>query len=145
MKIHLATDHAGYETKEQIKNWLIELDYEIIDHGANTLDETDDYPDFITPCAQAVSLDSESMGIIFGGSGQGEAMAANRITGIRAGVFYGSEDSIVTLLREHNNANVLSIGVRFISDIELVKKSINTFLITPFSESERHVRRINKF
>jgi ribose 5-phosphate isomerase B len=145
MKIHLATDHAGFDIKEQVKSWLVETGYEVVDHGANTFDVEDDYPDFITPCAQVVSENPDDFGIIFGGSGQGEAMAANRITGIRAGVFYGKEDSIVTLLREHNNANVLSIGVRFISDIELVKKSINTFLITPFSELERHVRRINKF
>ena len=88
MKIHLATDHAGLELKEKVKLYLSDLNYEVIDHGAYEYDALDDYPDFIFPCANAVSNDPESKGIILGGSGQGEAMAANRVKGVRAAVFY---------------------------------------------------------
>lgn len=145
MKIHLATDHAGFETKEYIKQWLTETGYEVVDHGAHAFDAEDDYPDFITPCAQAVATSSDDIGIIFGGSGQGEAMAANRISGVRAGVFYGREDLVLQLLREHNNANILSIGARFVTDHESVQKAVHTFITTAFSGEDRHVRRINKF
>ena len=113
MKIHLATDHAGLELKEKVKLYLSDLNYEVIDHGAYEYDALDDYPDFIFPCANAVSNDPESKGIILGGSGQGEAMAANRIKGCRAAVFYSGPKEIVTLSREHNNANILSLGARF--------------------------------
>lgn len=145
MKIHLATDHAGFLIKEQIKQKLYEIGYEIIDHGANIFDKEDDYPDFITPCAEAVAKDTESIGIIFGGSGQGEAMVANRISGVRAGVYYGHEPAMITLLREHNNANILSIGVRFITDIGSVQKIVHNFITTAFPGEGRHIRRINKF
>ncbi len=145
MKIHLATDHAGFDTKEHIKQWLIQSGYEVIDHGAHTFNAEDDYPDFITPCAQAVAQNSVDMGIIFGGSGQGEAMAANRIPGIRAGVYYGREELVLQLLREHNNANILSIGARFVTDLEQVEKSVHAFITTAFLGEERHDRRINKF
>ncbi len=145
MKIHLATDHAGFEIKKQVKQQLEDSGYEVIDHGAYTFDADDDYPDFIIPCAKAVAEDKDSIGIIFGGSGQGEAMVANRIPGVRAGVFYGREDLIVQLLREHNNANILSIGARFVMDHELVQKAVHAFITTAFSGEERHIRRINKF
>ena len=144
MKIHLATDHAGYTMKEFIKNELMSLDCEVIDHGANYLDDNDDYPDFISLCSEAVSKDNDSFGIIFGGSGQGEAMCANRTSGIRAGVYYGGDTEIIKLLREHNNANVLSIGARFI-DNQQALECINLFLNTEFSKQERHIRRIAKF
>ena len=88
MKIHIATDHAGLELKNIIRDYLIEKGYNVTDHGAHEYDALDDYPDFIFPCAKAVAADSESRGIILGGSGQGEAMAANRIKGVRAAVFY---------------------------------------------------------
>ena len=97
MKIHLATDHAGLELKNTIKNYLLESGYHIKDHGAHEYDAADDYPDFIFPCAMAVSLDQESRGIILGGSGQGEAIAANRIKGCRAAVFYGGPIEILKL------------------------------------------------
>ena len=114
MKIHLATDHAGLELKEKVKLYLLNLDYEVIDHGAYEYDALDDYPDFIFPCANAVSNDPESKGIILGGSGQGEAMAANRVKGVRAAVFYNGPDEIIKLSRQHNNANILSLGARFV-------------------------------
>ena len=142
MKIHLATDHAGLELKEKVKLYLSDLDYEVIDHGAYKYDALDDYPDFIFPCANAVSNDPESKGIILGGSGQGEAMAANRVKGVRAAVFYNGPDEIVKLSRQHNNANILSLGARFMSTDEMYKV-IEVWLSTKF-ESGRHQRRIEK-
>tara|TARA_B100001287_G_scaffold175931_1_gene148317 strand:- start:607 stop:1047 length:441 start_codon:yes stop_codon:yes gene_type:complete len=142
MKIHLATDHAGLELKEKVKLYLSDLDYEVIDHGAYEYDALDDYPDFIFPCANAVSNDPESKGIILGGSGQGEAMAANRVTGVRAAVFYNGPDEIIKLSRQHNNANILSLGARFMSTEEMYKV-IKVWLSTDF-ESGRHQRRIEK-
>lgn len=142
MKIHLATDHAGLELKEKVKLYLSDLNYEVMDHGAYEYDELDDYPDFIFPCANAVSNDPESKGIILGGSGQGEAMAANRVKGVRAAVFYNGPDEIIKLSRQHNNANILSLGSRFMSDEEMYR-IIEVWLSTDF-ESGRHQRRIEK-
>ena len=142
MIIHIATDHAGLELKEKVKSYLSKLDYEVIDHGAYEYDALDDYPDFIFPCAKAVSNDLNSKGIILGGSGQGEAMAANRVKGVRAAVFYNGPDEIIKLSRQHNNANILSLGARFMSDQEMYK-IIELWLSTDF-ESGRHKRRIEK-
>ena len=142
MNIHLATDHAGLGLKNTIKDYLTEKGHEVTDHGAHEYDAQDDYPDFIFPCARAVAADPESRGIILGGSGQGEAMAANRIKGVRAAVYYGSEREIARLSREHNNANVLSLGARFISEQEIYD-IIETWLDKPF-EGGRHQRRIDK-
>jgi len=142
MIIHIATDHAGLELKEKVKSYLSKLDYEVIDHGAYEYDALDDYPDFIFPCAKAVSNDINSKGIILGGSGQGEAMAANRFKGVRAAVFYNGPDEIIKLSRQHNDANILSLGARFMSDQEMYK-IIELWLSTDF-ESGRHKRRIEK-
>ena len=142
MKIHLATDHAGLELKEKIKLFLIDLGHDVIDHGAYEYDALDDYPDFIFPCAKAVSKDKKSKGIILGGSGQGEAMAANRIKGIRATVFYNGPEEIIKLSRQHNNANILSIGARFMSELKLFD-TINIWLGEDF-EGGRHQRRVDK-
>jgi len=142
MIIHIATDHAGLELKEKVKSYLSKLDYEVVDHGAFEYDALDDYPDFIFPCAEAVSNDSKSKGIILGGSGQGEAMAANRVKGVRAAVFYNGSDEIIKLSRQHNDANILSLGARFMSDQEMYK-IIELWLSTDF-ESGRHKRRIEK-
>ena len=142
MIIHIATDHAGLELKEKVKSYLSKLDYEVIDHGAYEYDALDDYPDFIFPCAKAVSNDLNSKGIILGGSGQGEAMAANRVKGVRAAVFYNGPDEIFKLSRQHNDANILSLVARFMSDQEMYK-IIELWLSTDF-ESGRHKRRIEK-
>tara|TARA_A100000164_G_scaffold320964_1_gene303386 strand:+ start:297 stop:737 length:441 start_codon:yes stop_codon:yes gene_type:complete len=142
MIVHIATDHAGLELKEKVKSYLSKLDYEVIDHGAYEYDALDDYPDFIFPCAEAVSNDSNSKGIILGGSGQGEAMAANRVKGVRAAVFYNGPDDIIKLSRQHNDANILSLGARFMSEQEMYK-IIELWLSTNF-ESGRHKRRIEK-
>ena len=144
MIIHLATDHAGYLHKEAVKKYLETQGIEVVDHGALSLDDQDDYPDFVALASVAVAQDQESMGIVFGGSGQGEAMVANRINGVRAAVYYGGPADIVTLSREHNAANILSIGARFVS-IEDSIEVIRLWLETPFSNDERHIRRLNKF
>ena len=142
MKIHLATDHAGLDLKNSIREYLINQGYDVKDHGAYEYDALDDYPDFIIPCAKAVSKDLNSRGIIFGGSGQGEAMAANRIKGVRAAVFYNGPDEIIRLSRQHNNANILSIGARFMIESE-IHRTIEIWLKEPF-EGGRHVKRIEK-
>lgn len=139
--IVLATDHAGFKLKEHVKRFLIEKGYDIKDFGAFEYDGLDDYPDFILPAAKYIS-EHKLIGIIFGGSGQGEAMAANRIKGIRAAVFYNGPDEIVELSRLHNNANILSIGARFVNNQE-VEKVIELWLSTDFEEG-RHKKRINK-
>ena len=139
--IVLATDHAGFELKEHVKRFLIKKGYDIKDFGALEYDGLDDYPDFILPAAKYI-FEHKLIGIIFGGSGQGEAMAANRIKGIRAAVFYNGPNEIVELSRLHNNANILSIGARFVSNQE-VEKVIELWLSTDFEEG-RHEKRINK-
>ncbi|MEK7596240.1 MAG: RpiB/LacA/LacB family sugar-phosphate isomerase [Patescibacteria group bacterium] len=152
MIIHLAADHAGFDLKEKLKIYLKELDYKVKDHGAFEYNEKDDYPDFIRFAAQAVAENPEiDRAVILGGSGQGEAMLANRFRGVRAAVFYGicllgdlvSKYKIIELSREHNNANVLSLGARFLSEEE-AKEAVKIWLKTPFSEDGRHQRRIKK-
>ena len=142
MKIHIATDHAGLDLKNIIRDYLISKGHEVTDHGAHEYDALDDYPDYIFPCAKAVASDLESRGIILGGSGQGEAMAANRVKGVRAAVFYNGPVEIVKLSREHNNANILSLGARFMTEDEIYDV-IEMWLDEPFG-GERHQRRIDK-
>ena len=142
MKIFLASDHAGFELKEFLNGHLTYLGYNVEDCGAHVMDPLDDYPDFIIPAAQKVASDPESKGIIMGGSGQGEAIAANRIEGVRAAVYYDGPIDIIRLSRSHNNANILSLGARFISNekaVEVVKMWFNE----PF-EGGRHQKRIDK-
>ena len=152
MKIYIGSDHAGFEMKGKLKAFLVDLSYEVEDKGAFRLDTEDDYPDFVQPVAEAVAKDNleaqllsnSSFGIILGGSGQGEAMCANRVKGVRSAVYYGGLLEIPKLAREHNNANILSLGARFISQEE-AEQVVKIFLETPFSNEERHVRRINEF
>lgn len=142
MKIIFASDHAGFDLKEELKVHVASLGHEIEDLGAHELDPSDDYPTFILPAARAVADSGDLVrGIILGGSGQGEAIAANRVVGIRAAVYYGGPNDIITLSREHNDANVLSLGARFIS-VEEAKEVVTLWLATPFGGDERHVRRI---
>ena len=144
MKIHIATDHAGFELKEKIKQFLSGLGHDVQDHGAFEYDEKDDYPDFVREAAKAVANDPErSRGVILGVSGQGEAMVANRYKGVRAAVYYGGPENIIKLSREHNDANVLSLGARFISG-QTALDMIKLWLDTSFSGEERHKRRIQK-
>ena len=142
MKIFLASDHAGFELKDCLSKHLTQLGYNVIDCGALKMDPADDYPDFIIPAAQKVAKDINSRGIIIGGSGQGEAIAANRIKGVRAAVYYDGPIDIVKLSRSHNNANILSFGARFISHEKAVKV-LDIWLNEPF-EDGRHENRIIK-
>ena len=142
MKIYLATDHAGFDLKEFLRKHLEQEGHDVEDCGAHEMDSSDDYPDFIIPAAQKVAQDENSFGIIMGGSGQGEAMAANRIKGARATVYYDGPLDIVKLSRTHNNANILSFGARFISP-ERAIEVVDIWLNEPF-EGGRHQNRINK-
>ncbi len=144
MVIHFATDHAGFEHKEAVLLWLSREGDEVVDHGAFNLDPEDDFPDFISKAAEAVSVDSkEARAIIFGGSGQGEAMMANRYPRVRATVYYGGDESIPVLSRQHNNSNVLSIGARFV-DIDSTKRVVWTWLKAEALKEEKYHRRNQK-
>ena len=143
MKIYIGTDHAGFEFKESLVEFLKVQGHDIDDMGAHSYEALDDYPDFVHPVAVAVAGDTESRGIILGGSGQGEAMCANRIKGVRAAVYYGGPFDIAVLSREHNDANILSLGARFIDEDE-AKKVVRVWLETPFGGEEKHARRIWK-
>ena len=143
MKIFIGTDHAGFELKEKLVPYLKELGHEVEDMGAHTLEALDDYPDFIRPTAEAVVAHPGSRGVVLGGSGQGEVMVANRVPGARAALYYGSAVDVVVLSREHNDANILSLGARFIEEEE-AKEVVKLWLETPFSGDERHMRRIQK-
>jgi len=144
MKIFIASDHAGFELKEKLLEFLLSLDYEVSDEGAFEYDEKDDYPDFVSKVAQKISENpNESKGIVLGGSGQGEAMVCNRFKDVRSVVYYGGEKEIIKLSREHNDANVLSLGARFVSEDE-AKEVVKMWLETKFNEDERHIRRIKK-
>jgi ribose 5-phosphate isomerase B len=159
MKIAITTDHAGFEALRELKAHLEALGHECVDYGPTGFDPDDDYPDFMFPAAKAVADGTCNVGIIMGGSGQGEAMVANRVKGVRCAVFYGSilakiavdvegntssdPYEIVKLSREHNDANVLSLSARFLTMNEM-KQACDIWLATPFSGAERHVRRIKK-
>jgi ribose 5-phosphate isomerase B len=143
MKIYIGSDHAGYELKEKLKKYLGEFDYEVIDKGAFEYKEFDDYPDYVEPVANSVVEDEGSFGIVIGGSGEGEAMDANRTIGARACEFYGGNLDVVKVSREHNDANILSLGARFVTEEE-AKKAVDIFINTKFSGDERHIRRIEK-
>lgn len=144
MKIYLATDHAGFSLKEEVKKYLEEQGKEVYDCGALTLEEGDDYPAYIAQAARRVQEDAmhePSVAIIFGGSGQGEAIVANRFRHVRAVVYAGGNLELVKLGREHNDANVLSVGARFVS-IGEATQALDLFLSTPFSHEERHADRV---
>ncbi len=151
MKIFIGTDHAGYVLKEKLVNSLKEQGYEVVDKGAFDYNEHDDYPDFIIPVAMEVSKDPvNSRGIVMGATGQGEAITANKFPNVRAVVYYGEgkcvvddEADIIVRSREHNNSNVLSLGARFLTE-EQMMAAVNAWLKTPYSGSERHVRRLAK-
>ena len=142
MKIYIATDHAGFELKNRLKEFLKSMKYDVEDCGAFVFDSLDDYPDFILPAAKKVADNKNSKGIILGGSGQGEAMAANRIKGVRAVVYYDGPNEIVKLSRVHNNANIISFGARFVS-FEKAVEVLNIWLNEEF-EGGRHKVRIDK-
>lgn len=145
MKIHIATDHAGLEFKDILKQHLGSLGHEVVDHGAHEFVESDDYPDFIIPAAEAVATDIrdgvQCLGVVFGGSGNGEQIAANKVHGIRAALVWN--ESTAKLARQHNDANIISIGARQHTEDEALYL-IDTFIAEPFTGDERHMRRIGK-
>jgi ribose 5-phosphate isomerase B len=144
MKIYIASDHAGFELKKFLVERLSLADHDISDLGAKKFEAEDDYPDYISLVGREISRDpSAAKGIIIGGSGQGEAMCANKFYGVRAAVYYGSNMDIVRLSREHNDANILSLGARFLSPADALN-AVNIWLSTKFSGDERHKRRIQK-
>jgi ribose 5-phosphate isomerase B len=151
MKILFATDHAGFELKEKLMPYVKELGYDVEDYGAYKYDTGDDYPDFISKVASEVSKNPENTkAIIFGGSGQGEAIVANRFPNVRAVVFNGQceipSDKIpneIVISREHNDANILSLGARFLDEDE-ARKVVELWLKTEFKGEERHMRRLAK-
>ena len=141
MRIHIGSDHAGLELKAELVKHLSSNGHDVTDHGPHEYDALDDYPDFCIPAAQAVAKDPSSLGIVLGGSGNGEQIAANKVKGIRAALAWSIETA--KLAKEHNNANVVAVGGRM-HEISLVKEIIDAFIGEPFSNDERHVRRIKK-
>ena len=140
MNIHIGSDHAGLEFKNRIVDHLKLHGHNVIDHGPHVLDPLDDYPVFCIPAAEAVAADPGSLGIVLGGSGNGEQIAANKVKGIRAALVWSRDTAV--LAREHNNANVIAIGGRMHSQ-EFALELVDLFISTPFPGDERHQRRIN--
>ena len=142
-KIIIGADHAGFELKEEVKKYLLKSGFQVEDKGTYSYDKNDDYPDFIIPVAKKVAQDKNSRGIVFGASGQGEVIAANKIKGVRAALFYGDNMEIVKFSRTHNNANILSLGARFLTKKEAIE-AVKLWLTTDFSNESRHIRRVKK-
>jgi ribose 5-phosphate isomerase B len=144
MKIFIASDHAGFELKAFLVERLSLSGHDVKDFGPKEYNPEDDYPDFVSLVAKEMTHNpSGARGIIIGGSGQGEAMCANKFYGIRAAVYYGSNMDIIKLSREHNDANVLSLGARFLSQADALN-AVNIWLTTAFSSDEKHKRRVQK-
>jgi ribose 5-phosphate isomerase B len=141
MKVHIGSDHAGLEFKARIITHLKNNGHDVTDHGPHQYDALDDYPVFCIPTAIATAKDPTSFGIVLGGSGNGEQIAANKVKGVRAALVWSIETA--KLAREHNNANVISLGGR-LHDEAFCLQLVDTFLATPFTNDERHVRRINQ-
>jgi len=141
MRIHIGSDHAGLELKAELIKHLSDKGHDVTDHGPHEYDALDDYPDFCIPAAEAVAQDPSSLGIVLGGSGNGEQIAANKVKGVRAALAWSIETA--KLARDHNNANVIAVGGRM-HEISFVKEIIDAFIGQPFSNDERHVRRIRK-
>ncbi|CAI9407815.1 ribose-5-phosphate isomerase [Aestuariimicrobium sp. T2.26MG-19.2B] len=140
MRVHLATDHAAFELKQYLAEKLGDAGFEVVDHGAEVLDPQDDYPPFIIAAAEAVAAQPGDRGIVLGGSGNGELMAANKVKGVRCA--FANTVELASLTRQHNDANCLAIGGRFTTE-ELALEIAIAFLTTPFSFEERHQRRID--
>lgn len=144
MKIYFAADHAGFEMKNALIEFVKELGFEVEDCGAYELNPNDDYPEFVKKAAQAVSEAPEAArAIVLGGSGQGEDMVADKFPNVRSAEYYGGNLEVIRLSREHNDANVLSLGARFLS-LDEAKEAVKLWLETPFSGEERHKRRIGE-
>lgn len=140
MRVHIGGDHAAYELHQALRDALAEQGHEVTDHGPFEYDEVDDYPVFVLRAAAAVAADPDSLGVVLGGSGNGEQMAANKVGGIRAALCYNVE--LATLARQHNNAQVMSIGARMQTQEEALAM-VEAFVSTEFSGEQRHQRRID--
>lgn len=144
LTLHLGTDHAGLKEKDVIRDWLRSFGWSVVDHGTNQIDDQDDFPDFIAPASAAVSrAPLTNRAVIFGGSGQGEAMLANRFPGVRAVVCYYFNPEIIKLSRLHNDSNVLSFGARFMA-VEEMKLALEIWLKTPVEADPKRARRNQK-
>lgn len=140
MRVHIGGDHAAYDLLGELVTFLESEGHEVTNHGPHDFDAEDDYPVFVLRAAEAVAADPGSRGVVLGGSGNGEQMAANKVDGIRAALCYNEE--LAQLAREHNDAQVISIGGRM-NTVEEAKAMVRVFLGTAFSEAPRHVRRID--
>ena len=145
MRVHLGSDHAGLDLKDHLLGWLADHGYEVVDHGPFVYDAVDDYPVFCLRAAEGVAAERaeglDSLGVVIGGSGNGEQMAANKVVGIRAALVWSEETAV--LAREHNDANVVSVGGR-LHPLDDMTRFVEVFLATPFTGEERHVRRIRQ-
>src|SRR6478736_3591446 len=143
MRVHLGSDHAGLELKDHLLTWLIDNGHEAVDHGPFAYDALDDYPVFCLRAAEGVVADQsdgvEALGVVIGGSGNGEQMAANKVIGVRSALVWSEETAV--LARQHNDAQVVAVGGR-IHTVEEMTRFVEVFLATPFSDEERHARRI---
>lgn len=139
MRVHIGGDHAAWDLKQALVAAVSAEGHEVVDHGPHEFDAQDDYPRFCVPAAEAVAADPGSLGVVLGGSGNGEQIAANKVTGIRAALAYDTDTA--SLAREHNDANVVAIGARKHSEAEAIEL-VRTFLATPYSGQARHTRRI---
>ena len=143
MRVHIGSDHAGLELKDHLMEWLADQGHEVVDHGPFVFDALDDYPVFCLRAAEGVVADQsdgvEALGVVIGGSGNGEQIAANKVIGVRAALVWSEETAV--LAREHNDANVVSVGGRM-HTVDEMTRFVEVFLSTPFSGDERHVRRI---
>ncbi|MDT9591888.1 ribose-5-phosphate isomerase [Nocardioides zeae] len=145
MRVHLGSDHAGLELKDHLTAWLTDQGHEVVDHGPFVFDALDDYPVFCLRAAEGVAAEQaeglDSLGVVIGGSGNGEQIAANKVIGVRCALVWSEETAV--LAREHNDANVISVGGRLHS-LEDMTRFVEVFLRTPFTGEERHVRRIGQ-
>lgn len=140
MRVHIAADHAGHELKTHLIEWLSEHGHEPVDHGAVDFDPDDDYPPFCIAAAEATAAEPGSLGIVIGGSGNGEQIAANKVSGVRAALGWSTETA--SLARQHNNAQVIAVGARM-HTVEQATAIVEAFLTTPWSNAARHQRRID--
>jgi ribose 5-phosphate isomerase B len=139
MRVHLGSDHAGLELKEHLLQWLADQGHEVVDHGPFVYDAQDDYPVFCLRAAEAVADEDGGFGVVIGGSGNGEQIAANKVKGVRAALVWSEQTAV--LAREHNDANVISVGGRM-HTVEQMTRFVEVFLATPYSGEQRHTRRI---
>ena len=141
MRLHIGSDHAGFDLKQALVEHLRAAGHDVVDHGAHTYDPEDDYPSFCFAAAEAVVAEPGSLGIVIGGSGNGEQIAANKVTGVRAALAWSLDTA--KLGRQHNNANVIAVGGRMHPEAEAIS-FVDAFIAEPFSEGERHQRRIDE-